>query len=263
MPGSGMNYRPMHPEPDQDLTDDAVLAGRLRLLQPRRGHRFGHDAILLAAATAAQPGEHAVELGAGVGAAGLALAHRMPGLRVTLAEIDPTLVALANDNAARNGLADRVAAIVADASNAPTLLAAGLAPGRAQHVLMNPPFNDPGSSRPSPDRARALAHVMTSTTLAWSRTAASLLESQGTVTLIWRADGLINVLDALDGVGAVTVLPVHPRADTPAIRVLVRAAKGSRAPLRLLPGLVLNDPQGQPTATAEAVLRDAAPLPLA
>ena len=52
---------------DLDLTEDGALGGRLRLRQPRRGHRFGHDAVLLAAATAAQPGERVVEFGAGVG----------------------------------------------------------------------------------------------------------------------------------------------------------------------------------------------------
>ena len=80
--------------PRPDLTDDWILGGRLRLLQPRRGHRFGHDAVLLAAAIPARPGQAAVELGAGVGAAGLALAARVPDLRVTLIEIDAALCLL-------------------------------------------------------------------------------------------------------------------------------------------------------------------------
>ena len=78
---------------------DAVLGGRLRLRQPLKGHRVGHDAILLAAATGARAGEHAVDLGAGVGAAGLALAARVAGLKVTLVEIDETLGMLAAENA--------------------------------------------------------------------------------------------------------------------------------------------------------------------
>jgi tRNA1(Val) A37 N6-methylase TrmN6 len=49
----------------------------------------------------------------------------------------------------------------------------------------------------------------------------------------------------------------------PAIRVLVRAVKGSRAPLALYPGLALNDENGRPTAEAEAILRDGSTLPLA
>src|SRR6476646_9546255 len=97
-----------------ETTDDAVLGGRLALRQPRRGHRVGHDAILLAAATEALHGEHAIELGAGVGAAGLALARRIAGLNVTLVEIDPALAALAEDNARRNGLGERVRVAVLD-----------------------------------------------------------------------------------------------------------------------------------------------------
>src|SRR6516164_10768778 len=99
---------------EADLSDDAVLGGRLRLRQPRRGHRFGHDAILLAAAVAARAGERAVELGAGVGAAGLALARRVEAVEVTLVEIDPALTALAAENAERNGLAGRVRAVSLD-----------------------------------------------------------------------------------------------------------------------------------------------------
>src|SRR3954467_7217123 len=100
-----MNSGPMLAE---DFTEDAVLGGRLVLRQPRRGHRVGHDAILLAAATDAQAGDHAGGVGAGIGAAALALAQRVEGLTVWLVEIDPTLTALAADNAARNHLAARV-----------------------------------------------------------------------------------------------------------------------------------------------------------
>ena len=111
-----------------DLTDDAVLGGRLHLLQPRRGHRFGHDAILLAAATPGRNGDRAVELGAGVGAAGLALAARVPGLRMTLVEIDERLAALAAENATRNHLADRVGvAALSVAAPASDFAAVGLA----------------------------------------------------------------------------------------------------------------------------------------
>src|ERR1700729_4060604 len=88
-----------------DVSEDAVLGGKLVLPQPLRGHRFGHDSILLAAATAAHAGERAVDLGSGVGAAGLALARRVEGLDVTLVEIDPVLAELAAENIARNGLA--------------------------------------------------------------------------------------------------------------------------------------------------------------
>src|SRR5262245_16483303 len=126
-----------------DITEDAVLGGRLRLRQPKQGHRVGHDAILLASACRAAPGEHLVDLGAGVGAAGLALAARVAGISVTLVEIDPNLVALASTNVHLNGLGDRVRAVALDVlAPAQAFADAGLMPGSAAGVLMNPPFND-------------------------------------------------------------------------------------------------------------------------
>jgi tRNA1(Val) A37 N6-methylase TrmN6 len=258
-----MSFAPMPPEAEAAITDDAVLDGRLRLRQPRQGHRVGHDAILLAAATPARAGEHAVDLGAGVGAAGLALAARVPGITVTLVEIDATLAALAQENARRNGLAERATAHVLDvAASARTFAAAGLAAGSAQRVLMNPPFHDPGRHRVSSDLRRRVAHAAGEPDR-WVGCARRLLASGGTLTLIWRADGLAEVLAVLTGFGGVAVLPVHPRPNAAAIRILVRAEKGSRGPLSLLPGLVLADAAGRPTAEAETVLRQGADLPLA
>ena len=134
-------------KPAEDLTDDAALGGRLHLLQPRRGHRFGHDAILLAAATPARSGDRVADLGAGVGAAGLALASRVPGARVTLVEIDARLAALAQENASRNGFAASVDAVTLDvAAAAADFAAAGLAAASCDIVLMNPPFHDKRSA---------------------------------------------------------------------------------------------------------------------
>ena len=248
-----------------EVTADAVLGGRLLLKQPTRGHRVGHDAILLAAACPARARERVVDLGAGVGAAGLALAQRVDDCRVTLVEIDPGLAALAAENAQANGLAGRVSAVVLDVvAPARAFAAAGLAPESVTRVLMNPPFNDPARQRASPDRQRRLAHAGPDGTLAaWIKTAARLLRPGGTLTLIWRADGLAAVLKTLDAAfGAVMVFPIHSKAGEPAIRVLVRAAKASRVPLALLPGLILNDSAGVPTAQAESVLRGGAVLPL-
>src|SRR5215471_20498259 len=180
-----------------DTTEDAVLGGRLVLRQPRRGHRVGHDAILLAAATGAAEGEHAVDLGAGIGAAGLALAARVAGLSVTLVEIDPVLAGLADDNIRRNGFADRVRAAALDvAAGARVFAAAGLASGSAERVLMNPPFRDPATTNLSPDEGRRRAHVSAAGLAPWLRSAGRLLGARGTVTLIWRGDGLADLLGA-------------------------------------------------------------------
>lgn len=273
-PGSDTSFVPMPNECGSDrrdagVTEDAVLGGRLRLEQPKRGHRVGHDAILLAASCPARAGERAVDLGAGVGAAGLALAARVDGAGVTLIEVDARLAALATKNAQLNGFSARVSVAVLDATApARAFAAVGLAPESIARVLMNPPFNDPARHRASPDRQRRLAHVSAPAgsggmLAAWVKSAARLLRPRGTLSMIWRADGLADVLRALGpAFGDVTVLPVHAKAGEAAIRILVRAAKASRAPLALLPGLVLNDRSGRPTVEAQSVLREGAALPL-
>ena len=258
-----MNERTDSRHAVRETSEDAALGGRLMLRQPLSGHRFGHDAILLAAAACAHAGEHAVDLGAGVGAAGLALARRVAGVTVTLVEVDAGLAALAGDNAARNGLGDRVRAVCLDiAAPAAAFAAAGLAAETADCVLMNPPFNAVDNSSPEP--SRRMAHAASAGTLRqWVRTASRLLRPDGALTLIWRADGLAEVLQALEpGYGALALKPIHGKPGVAAIRVLVHASKGSRAPLNLLPGLLLADGQGRPTAEAEAILRGGAALPL-
>jgi tRNA1(Val) A37 N6-methylase TrmN6 len=247
-------------------TNDAILGGRLTLRQPRRGHRVGHDAILLAAATGAVAGEQAADLGAGIGAAGLALALRVPDLQIALVDVDPVLVALACDNIAQNRLADRARAVCLDVeAPAEAYVAAGCLPGSAHRVLMNPPFNQAPRHRGSPHPARQLARSASAETLnRWLASASRLLAPQGVLTMIWRADELSTVLGALAvAFGAIGVLPVHSRAGAPASRILVRAIKSSRAPLELLPSFFLRDAAGRPTRAAEAVLRDQAILPLA
>jgi tRNA1(Val) A37 N6-methylase TrmN6 len=248
------------------FTVDAALGGRLTLRQPACGHRFGHDAILLAASTPAASGEVAVDLGAGVGAAGLALARRVAGVTVRLVEIDPELAELAAENAARNGLAERVTAHALDVAAPPAAFAAaGLDAGCADRVLMNPPFHDPGRAQASPDPRRRAAHVAPAGALAaWLGAGARLLRAGGTLSLIYRADGLGELIGALaPAFGAIAILPVHPKPGAAAIRVLLCATKSSAAPSSLLPGLVLNRDDGRPSVEAEEILREGAALPLA
>jgi tRNA1(Val) A37 N6-methylase TrmN6 len=248
-----------------ETSEDAVLGGRLRLRQPLVGHRVGHDAILLAAATGGRAGERAVDLGAGVGAAGLALAARIGGLKVTLVDIDATLCKLAADNIRINGMEDRVTALVCDAGNANELAAAGLTPATFDRVLMNPPFYDATRAKLSPSYARRLAHAGDPDLLPrWIASAAVLLKPGGVLTLIWRAEAADDVLAALkNGFGGLATLRVKPRPDRPAIRILVRAVRRGHGATVHYDALELNDTKNKPTAAAEAVLRDRQTLRLA
>jgi len=73
--------------------------------------------------------------------------------------------------------------------------------------------------------------------------------------MIWRADGLAEVLAALSrGFGSLVVQPVHGEPGKPAIRLLVRAVKGGRAPTKILAALMLADASGAPNCEVAAVL---------
>ncbi len=257
-----MNCEPMSDR--SKLTEDAFLGGQLRLRQPKSGHRAGHDAMLLAAATPAHSGDRVVDLGAGVGAAGLAVARRVQGIELVLVEIDATLAELARGNAASNAIAADI--IVLDvASQAGDFAKAGLPPDSVDVVLMNPPFNDPGRHRASPDKAREIAHLATVATLeSWIHTSRRILKSGGVLALIWRADGLAEVLAGLGrGFGSLVILPVHADAVTPAIRVLIRATKGGKAPTRMLAALMLNNESAVPNKRVQDILAGKGVLPLA
>ncbi|HEV7602055.1 MAG TPA: methyltransferase [Bradyrhizobium sp.] len=251
-------------DPLFETTEDAFLGGALRLRQPKSGHRAGHDAMLLAAATPARSGDRIVDFGAGVGAAGLAVAKRMAGIEIVLVEIDEALAKLARGNAASNRIEAEV--IVLDVtSSAEAFATAGLAPDSVDVVLMNPPFNDSSRHRSSPNKSREIAHVADAATLeSWIHGARRVLKSGGVLTLIWRADALAEVLAALDrGFGSLAILPVHGDPSTPAIRVLIRAIKGGRAPAAVCPGLMLNDESGVPNKQVQEILAGKGALPLA
>ncbi len=220
--------------------------------------------MLLAAATSACAGDRVVDFGAGIGAAGLAVARRVAGIELVLVEIDEALAELARGNAASNAIPADV--IVLDVTSAAAAFAAsGLPPDSVDAVLMNPPFNDPVRHRASPDKAREIAHVATAATLGtWIHAARRILKSGGVLTLIWRADGLAEVLAALDrGFGNLAILPVHGDAKKPAIRVLVRAVKGGKAPTQMHAALMLNNESTMPNKQVQDILAGKRVLPLA
>ena len=242
---------------------DAILGGRLKLRQMRDGHRVGLDAILLAAA-AGLPAARLVDVGAGVGAVGLALLQRWPQATGTLVEIDPELAELATENAALNGLATRTRIVAADALDAKSRRAAGLAEEAADLVVTNPPYLAADAARPSPDARRARAHVADSGPAAladWVVAGLALLAPGGRFVMIQRADALPALLPAFAGrLGDLALRPVHPRADAAAIRLLISGTKGSKAPLHVLPGLTLHEADGAATPLAAAIQRGEAEL---
>ena len=238
---------------EPDLTEDALLGGRVRLLQLRRGYRVAVDAVLLAAAIDAAPGQRVLDLGAGVGAVGLCLAARVHDCLIVGVEVQPALADLAERNAALNGMSARVRTIIHDLARP---LPADL--GSFDHVATNPPYLAAAVADPSPDPSKALATVESSADLArWLAVAAGAAKSAGTLLIVQRSDRLEEIVGHLVRLGwadvAIKRLP-------PAARVLVRARRAAALRRVEAPPLVLHRADGGYTDAAEAVLRHAAPL---
>ncbi|MFQ5466640.1 MAG: tRNA1(Val) (adenine(37)-N6)-methyltransferase [Kiloniellaceae bacterium] len=243
---------------DPALSADALLNGQVRLLQPATGYRAAIDPVFLAAAVPARAGEGVLDLGCGVGAAGLCLLARVPGARLTGLDIQRDLVDLARENARLNGWSERLTAVCGDVSGPPEALAGH----DFHHVMCNPPYVPRAAARPSANRAKAVANVEGEADLGcWVSRALAMARPKGTVTFIHRADRLDGLLAALNRqAGEITVFPLWPARGKAAKRVIVRARKGALVPSRLCAGLVLHEADGRFTPAAEAVLRGAAAI---
>lgn len=238
-----------------ETTEDAILGGKLRIRQPARGYRVNVDTLLLAAAMPSDGiGEGPiVEVGCGVGAALLAVAQRCAarGTRFVGIERDPTYALLARENVAFNDLSHAVEIMEADAFAPPEDL------GQFHRVFFNPPYDDPGAGR-EPSEDRRAAYVAERPIGDWIKVWSNRMKANANMTLIHRAHRLGDILAALDGrLGGIEVFPIRPSANAKARRVIVRAWKGSRAPLKLFRGLDLHPEDGHEkhTPEAEAILR--------
>jgi tRNA1(Val) A37 N6-methylase TrmN6 len=243
-----------------EITQDLLLGGRVHLAQPAKGHRAGTDAVLLAASAPVKPGDVVVDVGAATGAVGLMAAVREPKGRFVFVEQDPGLAELCRRNCRDNDVQGEV--IIADVLNRGSRQAAGLMPESADLVLTNPPFLEEGQARISPDQGRAAAHALPAGGLeAWLKACTGLLRPKGRLVLIHRADRTAECLDILGKwLWGMELRFVYPSAERPAIRVLLSGIKGSRAPLSILPPVILNGPDGRFTPEAEALHRGEATL---
>lgn len=254
-------------EPSVDHTVDAFHRGRFHLVQPAgRGHRAGLDAMILAAAVPSGFTGRACDLGAGAGGAGLAVLSRCGQSSVLLVEREPEMAGFANrtlaiaENAA---LAERAEMIVADVTlRGEARQKAGLADNSCDFAISNPPFNE-ACDRASPDALRMAAHVMNDTMFAdWVRTAAAMVRTGGGLALIARPASLADILAAIDRrFGSAEMIAIHPRPGKAAIRIVLRAWRGRRGALAILPPLHLHGVVGHGfTESADAIINGQASL---
>lgn len=228
-------------------TLDAFHRGNFHLVQPKgAGHRAGMDAMMLAAAVPSAFAGRLADFGAGAGAAGLAVASRCAKSHVVLIENSAEMLGFAERTIAHpsnDALRGRVSVLAADVSlSGAKRTEAGLGDGAFDFVIMNPPFNA-GHDRATPDELKRGAHVMPHDLFeSWIRSAAAVVKPRGGIAVIARPQSIGEILAALGGrFGRTEILPIHPRPDAAAIRIVVRGVRASRAGLSLMPPLFLHE----------------------
>ncbi|CAK0758527.1 tRNA1Val (adenine37-N6)-methyltransferase [Azospirillaceae bacterium] len=251
---------------NDSLTLDRLLDGRVSIWQPRRGYRVAIDAVFLAAATPARPGERVLDVGTGVAAAALCLATRTPNLKITGLDLQPALLALGARNISlyaeslENAPAEKphteITLIEGDVRHPPVTLR----PGSFDRVMANPPFLKPGTHTPAAESANALARGETEDAdlETWIKFCAAMVRPRGTVTMIHRADRIDELLALLcPRFGGIVITPLWPRLGQPARRILATGRRDVHSPARLDFGMILHQQDGAYTPEAEAVLRHA------
>lgn len=240
-----------------ETTIDALLNRRVQVEQPKKGFRVSVDTIILAAAVGARTNEKAVDLGCGVGGAMLALAVRVVGLTVNGLEIQPEIADLARANIKRNRFEDRMEVLTGDVTHLPGPLLFCY-----DHVMMNPPYNDPDKSDPSPDESKRIATTATMDELEmWIISAARCLKMTGILTMIYRADRLDEILGYMrPHFGEVEIIPLLPKEGEDAKRLLLRSRKGEGARHIGCRSIVLHRSSGGYTDEMDSILKHNRPI---
>jgi tRNA1(Val) A37 N6-methylase TrmN6 len=240
-------------------TLDSFLGGKIKLFQPSAGYRAGIDPIFLAASVQPQPQDKVLDVGAGVGAASLALAARCPEIKITCLEMQADMVDLALKNVQSNNLIGSVEVILGDILSPPK----SLLPYSFDHVMTNPPYHEHDRSQSSPIPGKAQAMIETMDLAKWMDFCLKMLKPKGVFTMIHRTERLREILGHLEKkMGNLVIYPLWAGPDKPARRVIIQGHKGKKGELSLLSGMVLHRGDEKYTPEAESILRDAQKLTL-
>lgn len=222
-----------------DVSEESLLAGRLRCLQPRQGqggYRFSLDAVLLARFPLRKKNERILDLCSGCGIVSLLLAFFRPDAVLTALELQPRLAALLRRNVDLNAFQERIRVVEGDCCRIASLLPAGA----CDLVVCNPPYRALASGRRNPAAEQAVArHEIAARLEDVVRAAAFVLKTRGRAAFVYpavRAATLLRTLPA-HALEPKRLQSVHSFPGDPGRLVLVEAVKNGGEGLTLLPPL--------------------------
>lgn len=239
-----------------EITNDSIFDGRLTVRQHRDGYRFSIDAVLLACQVRPASGSAVLDLGAGCGIISLILAHLHPQVTVVAVEVQKSLAALAEENSAANGLADRVRVVTCDLRSLPT----DEISGPFDTLVCNPPYRPIGSGRINPHRQRAVArHEIRMDIRDVAAVGRRVVKTGGRLHLIYPAERLTDLLVAFrrEGLEPKGLRPVCSQPGTPARLAILEAVKGGRRGMQIGPPLVIYGADGAYTDEVAEMLSGA------
>lgn len=221
-------------------TIDALLDGAVSVEQPApgTGYRVNVDSVHLArfAAPCIAPGARVLDLGAGVGALALCIAHLGSPGRLMLVDADQHACTLAQRNLVRAGWANRSDVVHAD------LTAWQPSAASAEAVVMNPPYTPSGTGRPA---GPAVRHAREGDVTVFLRAAAHAVVPGGQVSLCYPSHALVRLMTCARTVGLAParICFVFPGKAADARLVMVSCVAGAAREIVVVPSIV----EGRPT----------------
>jgi len=166
----------------------------VRIIQPKKGHRFTNDSILLARLSTPKKYAKVLELGTGCGIVSIILSKRIPSLRITAVEIQEEMAKLTERNVIMNNMEPNISVINRDIKELPKTLPSA----HFDYIVTNPPYRPPASGRTSPDKKKAVSNHEFSVTIDdIMKVSRHLLKVRGRISLIYTADRLADLFSAM------------------------------------------------------------------
>ena len=241
-------------------TVDAILDGRLRIIQKKKGYRFSLDALLLAHFAALREGDDLIDLGTGGGIIALILAQRFCCGRVLGIDIQEELAAMAKRSVILNNLEGYVEIRRGDVRCPETFCG----PQSFSAAVFNPPYRRLRSGRMNPDSEKAVArHEIAGTAADFLAAAVYALRPGGRVYVIYPAARMVELLARMRErrVEPKRLRLVHSRHGGSGAFVLLEGVKGGREELKVLPPLFIHEDAGGYTPEMTEIFRDLSAFP--